>query len=72
MSLPQLRAALARTTKLHGAHAPETLRARREYELAKAVFDLRGRLEGNDFTPSQLDTLASLVAAARTKAEARA
>jgi hypothetical protein len=70
MSLPQLRAALARTTKLYGPDAPETLALRRDYELEKTMTELRDRLEVSRFTPSQLDTLAALVESARAKAEA--
>lgn len=70
MSLPQLRAALARTTKLYGRNAPETAEARRDYEAAKVTAELAERLTygGLPFTESQLETLSSLVESARAKA----
>jgi hypothetical protein len=64
-----LQLALARATKAHGASAPETLEARRDYEAAMAVAELTERLGAQRFTDSQLDTLAGLIDSARRRAE---
>lgn len=69
-NLPQLRAALARTTKRHGPFALATLEARRDYEAAKLTAELAERLTlgALPFTPSQLETLETLVAEAQRRA----
>jgi hypothetical protein len=66
-----LQLALARATKAHGAKAPETVEARRDYEAAMATAQLAERLTygGLPFTDSQLDTLAGLIDSARRRAE---
>lgn len=68
-NLPQLRAALARATKLHGPYALATLEARRDYEAAKLTAELSERLTRGalPFTDWQLETLESLIATAQSR-----